>query len=56
MSKLTIIDFHEVNFNIKKLTDENGDVWILDGFCSRCGKCYINPNYNVEFNDEIKGY
>lgn len=46
------IDFDNLGFYLKEVTDENGVTWLLEGSCTRCGQCCINPLYNVGYNDE----
>lgn len=46
------LNFDNLGFYLKEVTDENGDTWIIEGYCSRCGQCCINPIYNPGYNDE----
>lgn len=33
------IEFDDNGFYPKEFTDENGDTYVLGGYCSNCGKC-----------------
>lgn len=43
---------YDGNFQLIEVVDDYGDTYTLDGVCSQCGECCINPIYNVGFNDE----
>jgi len=40
------IDFDNLGFYLKEVTDENGDTYVLEGSV-QIGQCCINPMYNV---------
>lgn len=57
MSQILKVEYNG-NFQIKEVTYENepgyenGETWILSGYCCQCGKCCLDPNNNVGYNDE----
>ena len=42
---------YDGNFKILEVTEDDGSIYTLEGYCSQCGQCCINPKYNVGYND-----
>lgn len=51
MSSIIKVEY-DVNFRLLEITESDGSTYTLDGYCSQCGQCCKNPNYDVGYNDE----
>jgi len=53
MKRLTVeYDNGDIGFKILEYIDENGVVYTVEGQCSRCGQCCMNPKYAYGFDSE----
>lgn len=57
MSQILKVEYNG-DFKIKEITYENepgyenGETWILSGYCCHCGECCNDPNNNAGYNDQ----
>lgn len=43
---------YDGNFSLVEITSESGETYLIEGECSRCGKCCMYPLWNAGYNDE----